>query len=87
MHTRKVRRHPKRYARVKDLPGKPGYEWLGSEMALRHLLFKAKPRRNSKGEPIPTNGLFECGAVIKLSRRIIIDLDRFDQWVEQHRAG
>lgn len=68
------------------LPKTPGYEWLTTS-ALRHLIFKAAPRKNSKGIPIPTNGLYECGAVIKIGRKVLLDLDRFDQWVAEHRQA
>lgn len=71
---------------MKDLPAVPGYGWL-TEQALRHLIFKATPRKNSKGEKIPTNDLYECGAIIRLGRKVLIDLDRFDKWIEKHRQG
>jgi len=57
-----------------------------SKSAWRHLIFKAMPRFNSKGEMMPTNGLVECGAIIKLGRKVLIDLDRFDLWMEKHRV-
>lgn len=75
-----------RLVTVADLPTTPGYGWV-TQAALRHLIFKATPRKNSKGEAIPTNGLVECGAIIKLGRKVLVDLDRFDQWVERHRQG
>ncbi len=75
---------PPRIVRVKDLPQMPGYQWI-SEGAVRHLIFKATPRKNSKGESVVTNGLFECGALIRIGRKVLIDLDRFDLWVSQHR--
>lgn len=75
-----------RLATVSELPSKSGYSWL-TQAAMRHLIFKATPRKNSKGEAIPTNGLIECGAIIKLGRKVLVDLDRFDQWVEQHRQA
>lgn len=75
-----------RYATPNALPKTAGYEWLTAS-ALRHLIFKATPRKNSKGTPIPTNGLHECGAIIKIGRKVLIDLDRFDQWVNEHRQA
>lgn len=77
---------PSRLATVKELPTMAGYRWL-SEIALRHLIFKALPRKNSKDEAIATNGLYEAGAIIKIGRKILIDLDQFDLWVGQHRQG
>lgn len=73
-----------RFVTVKDLSAR--HSWL-TEQAVRHLIFKATPRKNSKGEKIPTNGLYECGAIIRLGRKVLIDVARFDEWVEKHRQG
>lgn len=67
---------------VKALPSSPGYEWL-SESALRHLIFNAQKRVNSKGELIAGNGLDV--AIIRIGRKVLIDLDAFDAWVESKR--
>lgn len=77
---------PTRFTTVKKLPFIAGYEWI-SESALRHLIFKATPRTSSKGEAIPTNGLVECGAIIRVGRKVLIDLDKFDEWVERGRQS
>ena len=50
---------------------------------LRHLIFAAKPRTNSRGETIPGNGL--SSAIVRLGSKLLIDLDRFDLWLEAHR--
>lgn len=84
--TETIQQATSRTVTVKELPMLPGYGWL-TEAALRHLIFKALPRKNSKGEALPTNGLSEAGAIIRLGRKVLIDLDRFDQWVSQHRQG
>lgn len=78
---------PPRWATIKVMPTLPEYQDVFTEASLRHLVFKAFPRKNSKGEAIATNGLYEAGAIIKIGRKILIDLDRFDQWVEQRRQG
>lgn len=77
---------PARIVKVKDVPVTPGYGWL-TEPALRHLIFKATHRKNSKGQPIPTNGLIECRAIIRLGRKVLVDLDQFDKWIDQHRGA
>ncbi len=74
----------RRIVRVNDLPTLRGYEWL-TKSALRHLIFQSKPRLNSRGEAIKTNGLVESGAVIRIGRKILFDLDKFDLWVDSHR--
>lgn len=74
---------PKRRARVSQVPKLPGYEWL-THSSLRHMLFNAKPRKNSKGEALPSNGLEESGAIMRFGKSILIDLDKFDAWVASH---
>ena len=73
----------RRFVTVKQLVQLKGYGWL-SENALRHLLFAAKPRRNSRGEEIPGNGL--SVAVRKIGRKTIIDVDQFDGWIDAQRV-
>lgn len=51
------------------------------QAALRNLIFKAEPRYSTKGE-IPGNGLIECGAIIRLGRKVIIHEARFFEWIE-----
>jgi len=50
--------------------------------ALRNLIFKAEPRQSSKGE-VPGNGLIECGAIIRIGRKVLIDGEKFIGWVRQ----
>jgi hypothetical protein len=75
-----------RLVTVSALPSIPGYEWL-SVSALRHLLFRASKRFDSKGERVPDNGLEEAGAILRIGRKILIDLDRFDAWLATHRTS
>ena len=75
-----------RLAPVKDVPTIPGYQWL-SESALRHLIFNSHPRVDSKGQPIPTNGLQEAGVIVRLGRKLLLDMDRFDAWLDSHRTS
>lgn len=72
----------RRLATVRQIPGIPGYEWL-TEPAIRHLIFGAKTRTNSVGETIPGNGLGR--AILRIGRKIIIDLDVFDSCLDEHR--
>ena len=79
-------RRPRRIASVKQLPETPGYEWL-TVSALRHLIFNSQPRVDSKSRPVPTSGMQEAGAIIRLGRKLLIDLDRFDAWLDSHRTS
>lgn len=50
--------------------------------ALRNMIFKAEPRQSSKGE-IPGNGLIECGAIVRIGRKVMIHRERFLDWIEK----
>jgi hypothetical protein len=54
--------------------------------ALRNLIFKAEARQSSRGE-IPGNGLSEAGAILRVGRKVLIDEDRFFDWVRRQNAG
>lgn len=54
--------------------------------ALRNLIFKAETRQSTKGE-IPGNGLIECGAIIRIGRKILIDEQLFFGWVRQQNVS
>ena len=54
--------------------------------ALRNHIFRAEPRKSSRGE-VPGNGLVEAGAIIRLGRRVLIDEGRFLAWVAQAGGG
>ena len=52
-----------------------------SHAAIRDLIFKAEDRFNSRGDRIKGNGLAEAGAIIRIGRKVLIDLDAFDAWL------
>ncbi len=56
-------------------------------LALRDLIFKAEDRFNSRGDCIPGNGLAEAGAIIRIGRKVLIDLDRFEAWIDSHSSS
>ena len=80
----KTLRKPKRLSTVRDIPITLGYEWA-TESFLRHAIFNAKDRVGSGGTVIPGNGL--ASAIIRIGRKVLIDLDQFDAWVEAQREG
>ena len=73
----------RRLVTVKKLSSVPGYEWL-TVSALRHLIFQAEDRFCSTGQVIKGNGLSR--AIIRVGRKVLIDLDEFDRWIERHRV-
>ena len=54
--------------------------------AIRNLIFKAEPRHSSKGI-IPGNGLLECGAVVRIGRKVLIVPPRFIAWATTQSRG
>lgn len=77
---------PLRVASVKQIASQPPYEGVFTESALRALIHNAEPRFSTRGQQIPGNGLMEVGAILRVGRRILFDLDRFDAWLTSHRA-
>ena len=73
-----------RLATVNQVPGISGYEWL-TVSALRHLIFQAEDRFCSTGQVIKGNGLSR--AIIRVGRKVLIDLDEFDRWIDDHRES
>ena len=53
--------------------------------SLRNLIFKAEPRKSSRGD-IPGNGLAEAGAIVRLGRRVLLHESRFLGWVARGGA-
>lgn len=54
--------------------------------ALRNLIFRAESRQCSKGT-IPGNGLLECGAILRVGRKVLIDEERFFAWVRSQNEA
>ena len=73
-----------RIVTVTQVPEIIGYQWL-TKHSLRHMIFAASDRFNSKGEKIPGNGMNQFGVIIRVGRKVLIDLDAFDKWLETRR--
>ena len=54
--------------------------------ALRNLIFKADQRQSTNGV-IAGNGLLEVGAIVRVGRKVLINEDRFYQWIESQNNG
>ncbi len=78
---------PRRVVTVSNMAAMPEYAGAFTASALRHLVFQAESRTSSRGETISGNGLEQVGAIIRLGRKVLIDLDRFDVWLASHRAS
>lgn len=58
-----------------------------SQLALRDLIFKAADRFNSRGDRIAGNGLAEAGAIVRIGRKVLIDLDAFEAWIDSRASS
>jgi len=59
-----------------------------TEASLRGLIYGAEPRVNSRGERIDGNGLAECGALVRVGRRVLIDTRAFfGPWIQAQQAA
>ena len=76
-----------RLATIPNMALLPKYCAAFTESSLRHLAFEAKQRISSNGDVFPGNGLEETGAIIRVGRKLLIDLDRFDAWLDSHRTS
>ena len=54
--------------------------------SLRNLIFKADERQSTNGV-IAGNGLLVVGAIVRVGRKVLINEDRFYQWIEAQNAG
>jgi hypothetical protein len=57
-----------------------------TEPSLRNLIFKAESRQSTNGE-IPGNGLIEAGAIVRIGRKVLIDEDKFFEWVRRQNEA
>ncbi len=73
-----------RLVTVNQLVQLPDYRWT-SKSSIRHYINDAEPRQNSRGEEIPGNGML--AAIIRIGRKVLIDLDEFDAWVDRQREA
>jgi len=76
----------RRLATIGNMVKLPEYRHAFTTSAIRHLIFDATPRQDSKGNSLPTNGLFEAGAIVRVGRKVLIDLDAFDAWFDALRS-
>ena len=87
MNTDDVKHSGRRLTTIPNMARMPGYREAFTGSSLRHQIFHAKSRTNSKGQTIRGNGLEEAGAIIRIGRKVIIDLDRYDAWLVSKRAS
>lgn len=57
-----------------------------TEAAYRDIRFKAFDRKNSRGEVIKGNGSGEYGCWIEIGGKVLLDIPKFDAWLESQKA-
>lgn len=57
-----------------------------TEAAFRDIRFKAFDRKNSRGDVIEGNGSGEFGCWIEVGGKVLLDLPKFDAWLESQKA-
>lgn len=65
---------------VKNLPSFFPAAGLTTPAVHSHI-FKSQDRFDSKGRRIPGNGLAKTGAIIRRGRKVLIDVDKYAQWL------
>jgi hypothetical protein len=66
---------------IKVMVSRPPYCDFLTESAMRQHVHNSERRYNSRGDLIPGNGMIEAGVIVRLGRRVLIDLNKFDQWL------
>jgi len=69
---------------IDELANHPEFK-VFTKSSLRHLIYKSRPRLSASGDTIPSNGLVEAGAIIRIGRKILIDAENFRKWISGHR--
>lgn len=64
-----------------QVPTASGYTWL-SLSTLRQWVFYAQDRYSADGNKIPGNGFDIC--ILRVGRRVLIDLEKFQEWLLSH---
>ncbi|MCP5231510.1 MAG: hypothetical protein H6948_05360 [Zoogloeaceae bacterium] len=57
-----------------------------TQAAFRDLIFKAEDRYNSRGDTIKGNGLAAAGAIVRVGRKVMINFDAFEAWLDQRAS-
>ncbi len=66
---------------IKQLVMLPEFSFL-TESSIRHYIFYSQPRLSASGGKLPSNGLVEAGAIIRIGRKILISAPEFYTWVK-----
>lgn len=70
---------------IKIMVTRPPYCDFLTESAMRQHIHNSQNRYSSRGELTSGNGMLESGVIIRVGRRVLIDLDKFDEWLLNHK--
>jgi hypothetical protein len=75
---------PNRYMTIRQAAvARPAF----TQSALRDMKLRAFDRTNSRGDLVKGNGTGAAGVWIQVGRKVLVDIDRLDAWIESHRIG
>ncbi|MGO8754209.1 MAG: hypothetical protein ACLQHK_03135 [Gallionellaceae bacterium] len=57
-----------------------------TEAAIRGDIFKSEDRFDSQGRKIAGNGLAATGAIIRRGRKVLIDVNKYGEWLANGSA-
>lgn len=77
---------PNRAKRLATIP-QAATQYPFSAAAFRDLKFRAHDRTNSRGETIRGNGTGAAGVWLQIGRKVLVDLDALDAWLDSHRGA
>lgn len=76
----------KRIVPVKSVSSIAGYEWIKESVLRKWIYYADTPKITAKGDAIPCNKMHQFGVIIRMNRRIWIDLDALDAFIEDMRV-
>lgn len=56
-----------------------------TEPGVRNLILNAETRLNSRGDKVPGNGLAEAGAIVRVGRKVLVDVGAFMAWIAEQQ--
>lgn len=71
---------PRHLYLLKEVPQIEEFSFF-TERSLRHLIERSEGRVSSSGEIIPGNGLKASGAIVRIGRRIFIDINKLREYL------
>ncbi len=65
---------------VKEFVRLPEFDFM-TESSVRHMIFNSRSHYSSGGEEVKGNGLSESGAIVRIGRKVLINAQKFREWM------